>query len=176
MSRAEFARALGVSKAAVTQGIGRGRLKGHALTNDGKVRLGEAMRQWRGNADPRHELQQLAMGQAPAGADTDDDADPGYRDHKAREARLRADKLQIEIGIMEDRYRDVHDLARAVTTCGRRIRDRIDGAVGWAEQLAALPAGDVGAMRVALRALLRELQDSVSQQLRNLGDEDGEDA
>lgn len=177
ITRAEFARSVGVSRSAVTQAVARGRLRGAALLPDGRLRLGEALRQWRGDADPRRELGQLlaepAMS-APTPARDEGDEDPDYKAEKTREAQLKNAILEIELGRKQDRFRDVDEIARAMTTAGRNIRQKLDQVVTWADELAALPCGDAGAIRAFLRDKARTLETDIAAQLAALGDDDAE--
>lgn len=168
VSRAEFARLVGVSRAAITQAVDKGRLSGPAVRDDGKLVLAEAERQWKSRKDPRGELQDAA----------EETGDPSYRAAKARQAELQNQMLELELGRKQDRYRDIGEIARATTTLWRRVRDRIEAQVvaGWAEDLAALTGADEGAVRALLKERTRSLLADVATLAAQLGQEEDGDA
>src|SRR5690554_5450732 len=117
ISRAELARRLGVSKAAVTQAAQAGRL-GQAARADGKIWWPDAARVWRTNRDPQSELDATPAPEPAA-------AGPGYRDEKTQTERVRRQLLEIELEEKQDRLRPRAEVEEAMTTCGRRLRDRL---------------------------------------------------
>lgn len=170
VSRAEFARLVGVSRPAVTQAVAKGRLSGAALLDGGKLNLAEAKRQWDARKDPRGELQASVLDGA--------EGDPSYKQAKAREIDLRNQILELELGRKQDRYRDVDEIARATTTLWRRIRDKVETQIvaGWPEELAGLTGGDAAAIRGLLKERVRALLTDAAAAAEQLGrDEDGED-
>jgi hypothetical protein len=173
ITRAEFARRLGISKAGVTQGVSKGRLAGAALADGTKLWWPEAARQWRRSADPQAELKDQPAAQAPTAAAAKADAEvadlPAYRDERARKARIDADLAQIELDRKRDQYRDRDEVQRAIVTCGRSIRQAIDGLELYAGELAQAHGADPDALRRDLRRIARMLQqraaDAVAQHM-----------
>lgn len=168
VSRAEFARLVGVTRPAVTQAVAKGRLSGAALREDGKLVLPEAKRQWDANRETRGGPLEAA----------EEPGDPGLRAARTREIELRTRSLEIDIARKEDRYRDIEEIARATTTLWRRLRDKIETQIvaGWPDELAALTGGDAAAIRGLLKERTRALLTEAAAAAEQLGrEEDGDD-
>lgn len=163
-TRSAFARHVGVSPAAVTQAVTRGRLHGEAVLPNGRLNMAEALRQWQGGAHPKRDL----IDQSPARDDGDDIATPNYRAQKEREARARADTLEFDLAVKQARYRPVAEIERTMVTAGRIVRQQIDGIPGWADEIAAELGCDPDRLRAALRARTRALESEAAALLGNL--------
>lgn len=162
ITRAELARRLGVSRAAVTQAAQAGRL-GEAARSDGKIWWPDAARNWRINRDPQAELEEAPGPEVPPG--------PGYRDERAQTERVRRQLLEIELEEKQDRLRPRAEVEAAMTTCGRRLRDRLGREVErWAQPLAQLTCHNEAALRAWLRDRATELQQALAESLAGVDD------
>lgn len=117
ITRAELARRLGVSRAAVTLAINNLRLSGKAI-NGKKILYEEALRQWTSNTDPRREFgeQKVADINDIELQEPDDDLydleedrkEPSsLREEKAREAKARRELLEHKLSEARDEKRVV---------------------------------------------------------------------
>ncbi|MCG8357614.1 MAG: hypothetical protein MI920_18780 [Kiloniellales bacterium] len=167
VTRAEFARRMDVSRAAVTKAIGQGRLHGQALAKAKRLRWAVAAEQWRANRDPQASL--------------DDDPESGeaegeslaYRTEKAMTERVKRQLAEIELGRAQDRYRDKDEVARAEATCGRRIAQQLDLIESWADELAV--ETDPMKLRRLLRTRVWALRKAIADELQRLAEEGGGD-
>lgn len=162
VKRAEFARMIGVSRAAVTQAIGKGRIGGTALTEDGRVVVAEALKQWRANTLPRADVV-LPAAAGQADDEGEDQADP-YHVARTQAALLEVQKRQLELDRMRGLYRPVAEMEDAMAAAGLIIAQAMDRLVLMAEELAGL-GGDVGAVRALIQAKVRELRQLIADQL-----------
>ena len=126
ITQAEYAKRRGISKAAVTQAVKRGKL----TLVDGKVNLATADAQWA-------ESHKLRVGSQPAvrsepkrveraRPEVPDDADlsiPPYQDSKARQAHLDAEKAEIELGVMRGKLVDKAKVKAEFAKQGAAVRD-----------------------------------------------------
>lgn len=163
ITRAELSRRLGVSKAAVTQAAQAGRL-GAAARPDGKIWWPDAARVWRANRDPQAELDAEPVEKLPP-------AGPGYRDERTQTERVRRQLLEIELEEKQDRLRPRAEVEEAMTTCGRRLRDRLGREVErWALPLAQLTGHDQAPLQAFLRERASELQQALAESLAGVDD------
>lgn len=160
IAQAEFARLVGVSRPAVHKAIERGRLAPPAVTADRRLVPSLALKQWNARREPAEDLKAR-----PAASDDPGDSDE-YRGAKTLAARIDAERKQLELDRLRDRYRDRDEVVRAMTTAGRRIGQGLDQLAGRAEEIAAAAGGsDVAAVRALLRQVARELRDGLADAL-----------
>lgn len=167
ITRAEAARRLNVSRAAVTLAVQSGRFDENALAGS-KLRWPAAKDQWYANRDVR------GKGAAEDLDEDEDDQAPGsiaapapgsVASTKTEVLKLRGEKLQLELdrerGLLIDRELVTSGLQEAGTLIGADI----DALTAYSEKLAAIPAGDVAAMRAALREIAHTTRTSIAGRL-----------
>ncbi|WP_035725770.1 hypothetical protein, partial [Fodinicurvata fenggangensis] len=98
-------------------------------------------------------------------------AGPGYRDEKTQTERVRRQLLQLELEEKQDRLRPRAEVEAAMTTCGRRLRDRLGREMErWAVPLAQLTGHDQTELRDFLRERATELQQALAESLAGVDD------
>lgn len=182
VSRAEFSRIVGVSRARVTQWIGAGKIHGAALTEDGKVRPALAKAQLDRNIDSMHVAGQgghTRLGPeraAPPAADRDaPDRDLDASDllseqiktEKLREIRARNRQREEEEATRRGLLVSARDAQAAYARLGSRIVGVLDG--GLAEMATDIAAALKVSQRDVLHAMRtswRRLRESAEQEMR----------
>lgn len=189
VKRSDFAKLVGVSRAAVTIAIGAGRLTGRALGPGKKLALPFAKEQWYGN---RSGEDGAATAKSENDESDDDEDTPGNKTpepgtiayEKYRSFLLKNDRLQMELAVERAALVPKRDVEHGLTDAGAKIAGQIDAIAGWAEVLAAIPQGDTAATRALLKAKAADLRKVIAQTLAKLNidgsaspddDDDGSD-
>ena len=177
VSRAEFARRMGVVKSAITKAVQADRISGSALGPGKKLRFLPAEAQWNRNrgaeADaaavtPTDGLRaKAAAGDAPAGSQMTIKADILAEDL----ARKRSERLERE-GMLLPKA----EIEATFHACFRRVRRKIEMIETWADDLAEACGGDATALRASLKAKARALQIDLADAVAALNDDEDDDA
>jgi phage terminase Nu1 subunit (DNA packaging protein) len=167
VSRAEFARRVGVVKSAITLAVQTGRISGAALGPGKKLRFVTAEAQWKRNRDPQAELGVPD----PNGAvgDLGDDDDLNYKTERTLYVRAQREQLDRENALKDGLLVLVSDVESAMVTCGREIRQQLDLIETWADGLASVTGGDLKAIRGFLKDKIRGLEAELESKLQHLG-------
>jgi len=179
VSRAEFARMMNVTRGAVTRAIDVDRLRGPALGPNKKLVLPFAAVQWRQN---RSGEDGAAVARAEDGYDEEigsleaieaDNsglpAEPGsIRFEKARSLRLKNERLEREMEAEAGTLVSTAEVGHALATAGGAIAQDLENISSWAEEIAALPCGDVPQIRAFLKSKVRALRDNIAARLSML--------
>lgn len=151
VSRAEFARRKGVSRAAVTQAIQSGRI---TLESDGKILLEQALRDWDENADPTQQRKRK------------DEDWKAWQAARTRREQAMADLAELEYQEKLGSVVPIEEVRQSLAAMVKTTRDRI---LGTARRLAPLLVGKSDEAEVADK-IHQELEDA----LRSLSVEPGE--
>ncbi len=152
ISRAEFARRMGISRAAVTQGIEKGVLDEGAALEDGQIAWPDAEQQWRANTNP---------------AKRPDDK-KSFNESRAEKEAAQAELAKIRLAEKRDELRPRTEIERAVTDCGIQFKRLVSGIPQWADEVAGESGGDALAARGVLKKKARELQKEMEQAMLRL--------
>jgi hypothetical protein len=174
ITRADFAKRKGVSRAAVTIAVGSGRLHGPALGPMKKLVLPFADQQW-----PDKTGEDGAATAREEDEDTADESSGEMRTEKLKSLRLKNERAQLEIDVEKGSLVSMSEVAAALGLMGADITQALEAIAGWAAELAAVPQGDVQAMRAALKERVRKLREKMVERLSKLSaneesDDDGE--
>lgn len=175
-TQAEYARHAGISKQAVGKAVKRGQIP---LRPDGKVDFESADLARSRNLNPARDL--AASDRKSVGGDQGDPpASPpeqaGLSFNDARTAReafqAKLSKLEYERKIGELISRQ--EVADALVTAGRAIRNKLDALPNMADELVAIVAAGGGArdVRQAIVERVTALEQSIAETLAKLGGED----
>lgn len=168
-TQADLARHLGVTPQAVSKAIASGRI---AKRSDGKIDFAEAARTFKATRQPS------AVEPAPP---VELDLPTSASDERARDyQKARADRehYQAELARMEfERQQGLllkaDDVTEAMGEAAMVIRSKLDSLFGRAEALdAAARNGGVEGVRALLKEAIRDVQQSISASLRDLGNGD----
>lgn len=181
---------VGVSRAAVTIAIGEERLKGAALGPFKKLRLPDALDQWRANKGGEDGAAIAREEDGPDDEDDDDDdsdqlgafdtadqlpaaqdkaVEPGsIRFEKARGLRLKNERLETELAVERGTLVSKAEMENALADAGVAIARDLDSIASWADALDAVERGDVAAMRALLRDKVRQLRTDIAHRLVKL--------
>lgn len=186
-SQAAYARHAGISKQAVNKLVKQGKIP---LNEDGQVDFAEADHARKQNGDP---ARRMVEAMPPNGADDetpeyDDEPDAldamveraapgsgGLSFSKARTAReaYQAKMVQLEYERQLGLWLPKREIEDAMVASGRKIRQGLDGVVGWADELdAAARNGGAEAVRALLKEKARALESMVVESLNLLADDE----
>lgn len=175
VSQSELARIRKVTPQAINKLVRQGRIPVNAKK---QVNLPEAMRILDGDLDPSWTESPLANHRL-ADDEADESAAGGseFREVKTQSERLRAEALQFDLDVKRGRYLLKQEVLDAMVNSGRRIRQMLDGAAEWADELCATAPGGPQEVRRLLkqkiRALEQQMADAIS--LRDGDDEQERD-
>lgn len=166
-TRADLARRLGISKAAISQGIKAGRLSRAAFIDDKRLDLERAAREWLESRERER-------------VDTDAPAAPAttapsggsnvLRSAKERTEQLRAEKLELELRQAKDELRPRAEVERSMVTAGRELRHVIEAEIrSWADELVSLTGAERQRLVGFLRRKANELNAAASKRLALMG-------
>lgn len=184
ITQAAFARRMGVSRQAVNKQLGPDGLLPNAVRDGSSLIWPAAREAWnkrrdsRGGKPDRGELPMPpAASSEPADEPAEDETVIDLRAEKLRAEKLRSEKLALELAQMRDELRPKAEVERAFTTIAVQTRQKIDGIIAWAPDLAALTGADVQEVRAFLKAKARLLQADMAKKFQSLDDdEEDEDA
>ncbi len=183
-SQAEYARHANISKQAVSKGIKQGKIP---TRPDGRIDFAEADRARRQNGDPARRMAEAGeldgtVHSEPPDKDTNDlelekaATETGGLSYS--EARTEREAIQAKIAQLDYEARLGQLLPRqqveeAMVASGRKIRQGLDGVVGWSEELdAAARNGGADAVRAVLKDRVRALETMIVESLNLLADDD----
>ncbi len=182
-SQAAYARHAGISKQAVNKLVKQGKIP---LTADGQVDFAEADYERRQNGDPARRMAEThPQPHAVEGAD-EPDQEPeseqqavpgagGLSFTKARTAReaYQAKMAQLEYERQLGQWLPKREVEDAMVASGRKIRQGLDGVIGWADELdAAARNGGAEAVRALLKQKVRNLESMVVESLNLLAEDE----
>lgn len=173
ISRAEFARRVGVVKSAITLAVQTGRISGAALGPGKKLRFVTAEAQWTRNRDPQAELD--VSDPNGGGGDLGDGDDLNYKTERTLYVRAQREQLDRENALKDGLLVLVSDVETAMVTCGREIRQQLDLIETWADGLVSVTGGDLKAIRGFLKDKIRGLEAELESKLRRLGTGEDDD-
>lgn len=164
VSRAEFARRVGVTAMAITLAVQAGRISGAGLGPRKKLRFATAVVQWNQNRDPQAELD------VPKPGVDDSDLDDGLNYTLERTLYVRAQREQLdrENAVKDGLLVPVSEVESAMVTCGREIRQQLDLIETWADALASVTGGDLKEIRGFLKDKIRGLEAEIQSKLQRL--------
>lgn len=178
-SQAAYARHVGISRQAVNKMVQRGKIP---LMPDGQVDFAEADHARRQNGDPARRMTEAPAATSPPKYDKDDLAPEraapgmgGLSFSKARTAReaYQAKMAQLEYERQLGRWLPKGEIEDAMVASGRKIRQGLDGLIGWADELdAAARNGGAEAVRALLKQKVRALESMVVKSLNLLVDDE----
>ncbi|HRF08503.1 MAG TPA: MarR family transcriptional regulator [Xanthobacteraceae bacterium] len=168
----ELAERFEVSKATISERVTKFERDGlvKAKPGKGKVKLVNlatyiAAREQVG--DPVKE--QAAQTKAETAADGDEGRDPRFRDAATKEKEFQAQLAEIRVGKELGRYIEAEFFVPAVEECAEVIARVLDRPLASAAELeAAARSGGVNAVRVALREIIREQRNAISDAMKRL--------
>jgi len=178
-SQAAYARHAGISKQAVNKMVKQGKIP---LTPDGQVDFAEADHARQQNGDPARRMAEAPAAASPPEYDEDDLAPEraapetgGLSFSKARTAReaYQAKMAQLDYERQLGQWLPKREIEDAMVASGRKIRQGLDGVIGWADELdAAARNGGSEAVRALLKEKVRGLESMVVESLNLLADDE----
>jgi hypothetical protein len=176
VSQAEFARIRKVTPQRINALVKKGRLPVNARK---QIDLEEGIKLLDQDLHPAWESKQLAPAAAasPAmGDEAEGEADATFKSARTRKEELQARSLEIDLAVKQGLYLPKRDVEDAMVTAGRRQRQQLDAITSWADELYALSReADATALRKLLKTKVRALQQTMSDSLSLLADEEEPD-
>lgn len=172
MTQAQYADRIGTSRQYVNKLVQQGKI---TLDADGKIDPLAADAALQKIADP---ARSLADDDPPLVGDppqTEAASDGGLSFSEARTQRERhaAELTRLQLEERRGNLLPKQEVLDSVVAAGRRIRQHLDVAPSWAEELtAAAVTGGEPAVRAFLREKVRELETTIADSLARLGAED----
>lgn len=166
-SQAAYARHAGISKQAVNKLVKQGKIP---LNEDGQVDFATADHARRQNGDPARRMAAPDPADQQAAPETG-----GLSFSKARTAReaYQAKMVQLEYERQLGQWLPRREIEDAMVASGRKIRQGLDGLIGWADELdAAARNGGSEAVRALLKEKVRGLESMVVESLNVLADDE----
>lgn len=169
-SQAEYARHADISRAAVNKAVKNGKIP---LRPDGKIDFALADEIRRGSANPARDPEPDPLPEA-AEASFAAPEDLTYRASRAERERIAAERAAMDLAKLKGELISRQEVADALVTAGRAIRNKLDALPNMADEIVAIVAGGGGAreVRQAISKRVTDLEQSVSDTLARLGGED----
>lgn len=171
ITRADFAKRKDVSRAAVTIAVGAGRLHGPALGPGKKLVLPFADLQWKDRTG--EDGAKIARDEDETDAKADDTG--ALRQEKLTALQLKNERTRLELDVERGSLVSMAEIGEALARMGGDIAQQLEGIAGWATELAAVPHGNVQAMRAALKDHVRKLRGDIVERLAKLKAESADD-
>ncbi len=174
VSRAAFARRLGVTRQAVDTAIKAGRLDDAAFNDDDTLlNLRVARAQWIASRDPKKDEQLSFIDEETGETELvvpDADAKQPRSLTQARLEKLDNENrlLERKVGVEEGRYRDVYEMAAALEEVTGAFVQEIEGIINWTDDVMALRDKDEPTVRLFLEERIHTLRLSISQRMQVL--------
>jgi hypothetical protein len=188
-SKSEYARHLGVSPAAVTKMVKTGKIP---VRDDGRIDFADADFARRSNGDPARTSSDTTNEPIENKLDNDaslfdqgEDRDtskqpetktsPTYTDARTEREQYAAKLARLDYEQKMGNLLPKQEILDAMVASGRRIRQGLDGATSWAEELdAAARNGGANAVRAILKQKTRDLQTMIAESL-SISDDEGQE-
>jgi len=178
-SKSEYARHLGVSPAAVTKMVKTGKIP---VREDGKIDFADADHARNQNGDParssvltdpveaeRDDQNPLAMepeGNRGTSKQPEQKSGPTFTDARTEREQYAAKLARLDYEQKMGNLLPKQEIIDAMVASGRRIRQGLDGMIGWAEELdAAARNGGPDAVRSVLKSKIRSMQTMIAESL-----------
>ncbi|MDJ0685389.1 MAG: hypothetical protein QNJ84_11860 [Alphaproteobacteria bacterium] len=178
-SQAAYAEHAGISRQAVNKAVKQRKIP---VRPDGQIDFEEADHARRQNGDPARRMAAMAGEPEPPDHEDEnlalDEAAPktgGLSFNKARTVReaYQAKMAELEYERQLGLWLRKQEVQDAMVASGRKIRQGLDGVVGWAEELdAAARNGGIEAVRTVLKERVRTLETMIVESLNLLADDD----
>lgn len=169
-SQAEYARHAGVSREAVSKAVRHGKIP---LRPDRKIDFDLADEIRRGSANPARDVPpEPPMEASEPAALVPEDAT--FRSNRAERERIAAERDAMNLAKLKGELISRQEVADALVTAGRKIRNKLDALPNMADAVVAIVAGGGGArdVRLAIVERVTALEQSIAETLAKLGGED----
>lgn len=186
VTRAEFARRIGVAKSYINQMIERGIIDDSAIAEDGKIILAVARAQWNAQKSTTRREDQIDWVDEKTGAVTRETAEalddrpramgtPGSRltEQKISRGAIAEELEKIKLAKEKGQYRDVEKIAAAIQSVLGVFVSELANIPGWTDDLVVMRDGDERTIRNYLEKQARALRQDITDALSGLlGTED----
>lgn len=171
-TQADLARHLGVTPQAVSKAIANGRI---AKRSDGTIDFAEAARTFTATRPPSavEPASPVALDLTAPVADEPSEQTRDYQKSRAEREFYQAELARLELERQQGLLLRADDVTEAMGEAAMVIRSKLDSLFGRAEALdAAARNGGVEGVRALLKEAIRDVQQSISASLRDLGNGD----
>ena len=168
-SQAEYARHAGISRQAVSKAVASGAIP----TRDGKIDFDLADEVRRGAGNPAREPEPDMLPEMPEAVSAAPE-DATYRASRAERERIAAERAALDLAKLKGELISRQEIADALVTAGRTIRNKLDALPHMADELVAIIAGGGGAgeVRQAIAERVTATEETIAKALAKPGGED----